>query len=115
MNNPFESIDARLSNIEILLLEIKRKPNETVPIPEGEQFLTVSETADFLKLSIPTIYAIIHEKRIPFMRSYRRCYFLKSDLVNYLKLGREKSSAETAREAEQYLNGVGKSKARSAS
>jgi excisionase family DNA binding protein len=29
MNNPFESLDRRLSNIESLLLDIKHKPEET--------------------------------------------------------------------------------------
>lgn len=29
MNNPFESIETRLSNIENLLLDIKHKPDET--------------------------------------------------------------------------------------
>jgi len=29
MNNPFESIESRLSNIESLLLDIKHKPKET--------------------------------------------------------------------------------------
>jgi hypothetical protein len=29
MNNPFESIETRLSNIENLLLDIKHKPEET--------------------------------------------------------------------------------------
>lgn len=115
MNNPFESIDARLTNIENLLLDIKHKPVEAIPAAEGEEFLTVPETATFLKLSIPTIYAIIHEKRIPFMKSLRRCYFLKSDLVNYLKQGREKSSEETAIEAKKYLDRADKNRTRSAS
>ena len=102
MNNPFESIEARLANIETLLLDIKHKPINGPPRSDPEEFLTVQEAAIFLKLSVPTVYAMIHQKRIPFMRSLRRCYFLKADLISYLKQGREKSNAELSEEVNKY-------------
>lgn len=50
MNNPFEFIDARLSNIENLLLEIKHEPlqqnnhfDELITIPEACRVLNVTK------------------------------------------------------------------------
>lgn len=104
MSNPFEEISARLSNIESLLLDLKHGPIEAQALPDPDEFLTVKETAVFLKLSVPTIYTLISKGEIPVMKRSQRCYFLKIDLVNYLKQGRKKSSAEISKEADLYLN-----------
>lgn len=85
MSNPFEEINSRLSSIEGLLKEIKEGFPEANNRPNPEEFYTVPEAAAFLKLSIPTIYTMTHEKRIPFIKVVKRCYFLKSDLIRYLK------------------------------
>jgi hypothetical protein len=42
MNNPFEIIDARLSNIENLLLDLKHSSNDHLPT-EVEELLTVKQ------------------------------------------------------------------------
>lgn len=96
-------IDSRLSNIENLLLDIKHNPLSGPPRPDPEEFLSVKEAANFLKFSVNTMYNIIHDKRIPFMKSAKKCYFLKADLVKYLKQGRGKSLEETAVEADNYI------------
>jgi hypothetical protein len=64
MNNPFETIDARLSNIENLLLDLKHSSNGHFPT-EVEELLTVKQAADFLSLSVQTIYGAIHRKQSP--------------------------------------------------
>jgi excisionase family DNA binding protein len=104
MSNPFEEIEVRLSNIESLLLDIKHKPIDGPPRPDPEEFLTVQEAAKFLKLSVPTVYTMIHEKRIPVLKSHKRRYFLKTDLIEYLKQGREKSAFEISEEADRYVS-----------
>lgn len=55
MNNPFETINQRLSNIENLLLDIKHKPVEK----EKSENLTVKETAKLLKVSEQSIHNYI--------------------------------------------------------
>ena len=104
MNNPFETIEARLSNIETLLLDIKHTPKDTGNQPEADELLTVQDTAKFLSLSVPTIYGLISKGELPVMKRSKRCYFSKIELLNYLKQGRKKTLAETASEANQYLN-----------
>ncbi len=55
MNNPFETINERLSNIESLLLDIKHKPVEE----DKKENLTIKETAELLKVSEQSIHNYI--------------------------------------------------------
>jgi excisionase family DNA binding protein len=103
MSNPFEEINSRLSNIETLLLEIKHGPLETSPLPDQDEFLTVKEAAEFLRLSVPTVYTLISKSQLPVMKRSGRCYFLKAELTKYLKEGRKKTILEIAGEADKYL------------
>ena len=109
MNNPFETIDARLSNIENLLLDLKhgviQQPKSLV---DDNELLTVKDAAQFLHLSVPTIYGLISKGGLPVMKRSKRCYFSKTDLIGYLKQGRKKSASETNHEANNYINSKGK-------
>jgi len=103
MNNPFEVIEARLNNIETLLLDLTHTPKEQGGQPETDEILTVQDAAKFLSLSVSTIYSLISKGELPVMKRSKRCYFSKVELINYLSQGRKKTLAETASEAEQYL------------
>jgi excisionase family DNA binding protein len=81
---------------------LKAVTNEKLQIEQSEQLLTVQQTAEFLSLSVPTIYGLIHKGELPVMKRSKRCYFSKIELIAYLKKGRKKTSSETASEAEQY-------------
>ena len=104
MNNPFEIIEARLNNIETLLLDLKHKPEERGEQPETEELFTVQDAAKFLSLSVATIYTLISKQELPVMKRSKRCYFSKIELINYLKQGRKKTLAEISNETENYLN-----------
>jgi excisionase family DNA binding protein len=103
MQNPFEALEARLNNIETLLLDLKNLPKEQPTQTQQDELLTVQDTAEFLSLSVPTIYGLISKGELPVMKRSKRCYFSKSELMDYLKQGRKKTLAETASEADQYL------------
>jgi excisionase family DNA binding protein len=55
MNNPFEIIDARLSNIETLLLDIKHQPIPEPPAEKPTGLLTRREVAQKLKITLVTL------------------------------------------------------------
>jgi excisionase family DNA binding protein len=104
MNNPFEVIETRLSNIENLILDIKHQPVNTELIKQPEQLLTIQEAAEFLTLSVPTIYSKVSKNEIPFMKKGKRLYFSRIELLEYVKQGRSKSNTEIEQEAEMYLS-----------
>lgn len=108
MNNPFEAIDARLSNIESILQEIRQYPTGIEKGTQQDELLTVKQAAEFLSLSIPTVYGLISRREIPVMKRSKRCYFSKSELMNYLKEGRKKTNTEIDVIAQKHITGKGK-------
>jgi excisionase family DNA binding protein len=103
MNNPFEVIEARLSSIENLILDLKHKPTKVEPTDQPEQLLTIQEAAQFLNLTVPTMYSKVSKGELPVMKRGKRLYFSRTELLEYIKGGRKKSNAEIEQEAKAYL------------
>lgn len=76
MENPFETIDHRLSNLENLLLEFINKPIEK-KISEN---LTVKETAEVLKVSTQSIHNYIKKGYLPATKVGRVLLVKRTDL-----------------------------------
>lgn len=84
-NNPFDVIEARLSNIENLLLDIKHPPK--VPEPVDDQRLHGDkELAKYLNCSVQTINQLKKKGQITFHRMGRRCYYLRSEIDRDLQV-----------------------------
>lgn len=100
-SNPFESLDTRLSNIESLLIDIKHRPAEKSGTTDDD-LMTVAQTANYLSLSVATIYGMISRGELPVMKRSKRCYFSKADLIQYLKEGRKATVTESVNDAIEY-------------
>ena len=68
-----------------------------------DRLMTVNETANFINLSVPTIYSLVHKGLIPTNKKGKRLYFLQSELTDWIKSGRRKTMTEIESEPEQYL------------
>lgn len=80
----------------------QNKPSQ-YPKPETDQLLTIQQAADFLHLSVPTIYGLVSKSEIPCMKRGKRLYFSKDEISNWIKAGRKKTIAELDSEADAYL------------
>jgi excisionase family DNA binding protein len=103
MNNPFDTFDARLSNIESLLLDLKHSPKDVIPLEQSEKLLTIQDASKFLMLSVPTLYSKTSKGELPVMKRNGRLYFSSTELMQYVKDGRKKSNKEIEAEADTYL------------
>src|SRR5690606_14322882 len=84
---------------------LKETPPQTVePTEQPEQLLTVQEAAQFLNLTVPTIYSKASKGELPVMKRSKRLYFSSTELMEYIKEGRKKSNAEIEQEAKAYLS-----------
>jgi len=83
-----------------LLIEKQEQPHTEQP----ERLLTVQEAANFLNLAVPTIYTKVSKGELPVMKRGKRLYFSRTELIDYLKGGRKKSTTEIEQEAEAYLS-----------
>lgn len=89
-----------VSELKCLLIEKQEQPPTNVP----EQVLTVQQAAEFLNLTVPTIYSKVSKGELPVMKRSKRLYFSSTELMEYLKEGRKKSNAEIEAEAEAHLS-----------
>ena len=96
--NAVSQLFIKLESIEEIL-----KLNVRNAQPQDDQLLTIAQAAQFLDVSVPTIYGYVHRSTIPVMKRSKRLYFSKQDLTEYLKQGRRKTVDEIATEANEYL------------
>lgn len=76
---------------------------KTTSQPEADKLLTIQQAADFLYLSVPTIYGLVSKSQIPCMKRGKRLYFSKDELASWVKSGRKKTLAELGADADAYL------------
>jgi excisionase family DNA binding protein len=82
---------------------LKAVRNEQPPTNQPEKLLTIQEAAEFLSLTVPTMYSKVSKGELPVMKRSKRLYFSRTELLEYLKDGRKKSNAEIELEAKAYL------------
>lgn len=84
----------------------ENSPQTTIPSKQDDQHLTVKEAASFLNITVPTLYSKNSRGELPSCKPQgsKRLFFLKSDLIEYLKQGRRKTTFEIKTEAETYIN-----------
>lgn len=83
---------------------LKAVRNEQPTTDQPEQLLTIQEAAEFLSLTVPTMYSKVSKGELPVMKRSKRLYFSRTELLDYLKDGRKKSNAEIEQEAKAYLS-----------
>ncbi|MEC5173903.1 helix-turn-helix domain-containing protein [Chryseobacterium nepalense] len=102
----FEQLPKAVTMLTKEVSELKRlliKKQEQPTIDQPDQLLTIQEAAEFLSLTVPTMYSKVSKREIPCMKRSKRLYFSRTELLEYLKEGRKKSNTEIEAEAEAYL------------
>lgn len=100
---PIEDLQTVIIDCVNSCLKNNTKESKT-PTEQPEQLLTVQEAAQFLNLTVPTIYSKVSKGELPVMKRSKRLYFSSTELMEYLKEGRKKSNAEIEQEAKAYLS-----------
>ena len=102
----FDLLPKAVTQLTNEVSELKRliiENQEQTLAEQPEQLLTIKEAAQFLKLTVPTIYSKVSKGELPVMKRGKRLYFSNTELMEYIKEGRKKSNAEIEQEAEAYL------------
>lgn len=82
MENPFKVLDARLSNIESLLIDIKHPPKENNT--NQEVLLTRTETCEFLQINSSTLFHWTNKGKVTAYGIANRRYYKKAELLECL-------------------------------
>lgn len=88
----------KVSSIEQLLKSKGERPNEA-----EDGLLTISGAGELLNLSKNTIYKLAQHRAVPYIKKGKRLYFLKEELLAWIKTGKKKTEAELKEEAENSL------------
>ncbi len=87
MNNPFETINARLSNLEALTLEalncLRTTTSTTSPEVGG-----IELAQEITRLSKPRLYALVSARGIPHSKRGNKLYFNRTELLAWVEQGR---------------------------
>lgn len=95
-SNPFDEINERLQRIEAALTITFSEKKEIQEIQE-EVPITITEASLLTSLSIPSIYGLVHRRKIPSYRRGKKLYFMKSELITWIKSGRRPANYEMDR------------------
>jgi excisionase family DNA binding protein len=100
MENPFELLLEKLSKIEKDLLEIKEiKSSYSASRSSSNELMNIQEVAEYLSLSVPTLYGYTSHMEIPHMKRGKRLYFRKNEIDEWLLKSRVKTRSEIEEEA----------------
>ncbi len=88
----------------IIEAQAEFQPKQVESTTQPEQLLTIQEAAEFLSLTVPTMYSKVSKGELPVMKRSKRLYFSRNELLDYLKAGRKKSNSEIDAEAKAYLS-----------
>jgi excisionase family DNA binding protein len=89
------------SSVRTVLKETS--PLKAEPTDQPEQLLTIQEAAEFLSLTVPTMYSKVSKGELPVMKRSKRLYFSRTELLEYLKDGRKRSKKQIELEAKARL------------
>lgn len=84
-------------SIKSALIELDLKPSDE------KEVLSLKETAEFLGLKVPTIYSKVSKRDIPVNKQFGKLYFLRSELMAYIKNGKRSTNYEIDEEAVNIL------------
>lgn len=61
-----------------------------IKITENETFIDIIQLSELLMLAKQTIYGMVHEDKIPYHKRGKKLYFIKDDIIEWVKSGRKK-------------------------
>ena len=94
----------------IIRQEIERAQTDNTGIPdrqrqpEGKEILGVEGAADFLGLKRSAVYQKTHAGTIPYFKKGKKLYFRRSELLDWLESGRQKTVDQEMDDMDFYLN-----------
>jgi len=114
-NLTFDQLPKAVTMLTHEVSELKRllvERQEELTSEQPEQLLTIQEAAQFLSLKVATLYTKTSKGALPVSKApgSKRLYFSRTDLLEYVKAGRKKSTAEIDQEAELYFSNSNKTR-----
>lgn len=72
-------------------------------IQEKEDFMDIEEAAQYLRLSIATVYSKVCRRELPANKKGKKLYFSRKELKNWIRNGKVRMMVDPIIDAEAYL------------
>jgi excisionase family DNA binding protein len=105
-NLTFEQLPAAIAEILLRVKKIEGILNGEVLSRSDEEMLDIEQAAEFLKLSVSTIYGKVCRGELPATKPGRRLYFYRSELSNWRERKRRKTTQDLIQEFKAERNPV---------
>lgn len=99
----FDSLPKAIASLFDEVKQIKSLILESSSGQQGDQLLSIQETAEFLHVQKQTLYSYVSKGSIPNHKRAGRLYFSKNDLIQWVKEG-NKRSFDVEEEAEKIIS-----------
>ena len=102
-NNQFYMLSEE--GIKVLAEQITENIKKAIQPSESsadDAYMTLEETSKFVHLTKSSIYGLVHKNKIPYHKK-GKLYFLKSEIIEWLKSGKHHSKQEIETLADDYL------------
>jgi excisionase family DNA binding protein len=86
------------SELKALLLQ------KAEPQPEPDNPISIKEVAELTGLTVPTLYGYCQRNEISYHKKGNRLYFFKSEIIEWIKTGKNKTLKELQADADKYLS-----------
>lgn len=83
-----QAVSLLLDKVENLEHLLKSQQN---PASLSDRPMTISQAAEFVNLTVPTLYGFVSKRTIPFSKVGKRLYFSEAELTAWIKSGRKQS------------------------
>jgi len=78
--------------------------NKADPQTEIETPIRLDEVVPITGLSKPTLYGYVQRKEIPYHKKGNRLYFFKSEIIDWIKTGKQKTLKELEADTNEFLS-----------
>ena len=72
-------------------------------VEEINELLSIQEVAKFINMAVPSVYGLVHFKKIPHIKRGKRLIFEKKQIIDWLQSGRQKTLQDIQAEADNYF------------
>tara|TARA_R110002111_G_scaffold67741_1_gene110163 strand:- start:110 stop:448 length:339 start_codon:yes stop_codon:yes gene_type:complete len=77
--------------------------NKAEPKPEIETPKNIKDVSKLTELSVPTLYGYVQRNEIPFYKIGNRLKFFPSEIIDWIRTGKQKTLKELEADADAYL------------
>lgn len=103
------SVESLTEKIALKTVEIlEQKHNQKIIEPEADNPLGIKEASKLIGKTVPTLYGYCQRNEMPYHKNGNRLIFFKSELIDWIKQGKQKTLKELEAETDTYLSNKNK-------